>query len=147
MLDKLLFFIILFLLFRRFSKMLEEQQKQRQEETKQDKLEDILQMLGLPIPGAETPEESQSARPGQTAIKRQPIESDLADVSLKPTPAKAEPEKKEKASPGELILSEQTLEEGIILSEILNPPKALLVMPGWRNWHSRWSQKPVTARS
>lgn len=120
--------------------------------------EKILESLGLKIPEAPEPQReptseskpfTQSAAQVNTKKKTEEIVSlQLTIDQLKQKkeavlPALA-PEAK--AERGEFITLDK-LEEGIILSVILGPPKAYTFQPGWRNWHSRRSQKPVGATS
>ena len=114
--------------------------------------EKILESLGLEIPEAPEP-------PPKIIVEKKKITPlPLPEERLKPKGSGLPSDKPEtealssalapeiKAGRGEFITLDK-LEQGIILSVILGPPKAYTFQPGWRNWHSRRSQKPVGATS
>ena len=102
--------------------------------------ERILESLGLKIPEAPEPPPKIIVEKKKITPLRLPEEKPKAEA----LPSALVPEIK--AGRGEFITLDK-LEEGIILSVILGPPKAYTFQPGWRNWHSRRSQKPVGATS
>ena len=123
---RFLTFLILILLIQRWLKSLQEQQEQQKEqkEPTEKEVKDYFQILGFP-PAEELPPKPKLEEPKQPAIVKKQVKK-LKEEAIEPKPAeiKFPPEKIEEVEEELLALSTDKLEEGIILSEILGPPKA-----------------------
>ena len=126
---RFLIFLILIILMQRFIKTLQEQQqkeqqKKQQQEPTEDEVRNYFQILGFPLP-EEIPIEPKPERQKEPVITKKEIKKTEVGVS-EDKPEKPEPKLKQKEVKKEevFILSADKLEEGILLSEILAPPKA-----------------------
>ena len=125
-----LIFIMFILLLQKFSKNLEEQRKQQEEETKEEKIGDLFQTLGFPLP-EETPPRPEWKMPKEPAIVKKEIKRPEAEIAeLKPEKIETPIKQIEEAEEELPTFSEDKLQEGIILSEILGPPKAYQIRRG-----------------
>ena len=123
---RFLTFLILILLIQRWLKSLQEQQEQQkeQEEPTEKEVKDYFQFLGFP-PAEELPPKPELEKPKQPAIVKKKVKRIKEEViEAKPAEIKLAPEKTEEAEELLPALSTDKLQEGIILSEILGPPKA-----------------------
>jgi hypothetical protein len=120
---RFLTFLIFIILIQKLLKTLQEQQKQQPEPTEKE-IKDYFQNLGFPPP-EELPAEPSREMLKQPVIVKEEIKQPGPKPELKPVKAEA-PQKEiiEETKQEWLVFSEDKLEEGIILSEILSPPKA-----------------------
>ena len=121
---RFLTFLIFIILIQKLLKTLKEQQKQQQEPT-EDEIKNYFQSLGFPPP-EELPVQSKPESPEQPPLVKREIKKPEVEVSeLKPVKIKAPCKEIIEETKEELPdFSEDKLEQGIILSEILSPPKA-----------------------
>lgn len=110
---RLLLFLIFIILFQRFSKALQEQQEKQQKEEQE-------------IPPQPKPEKPKKP----VIIKREIKRPEVEIAEFRPTRIELPPKQTEEAKEQLPTLSTDKLEEGIILSEILGPPKAHQIRRG-----------------
>ncbi len=130
---RFLLFIIFIILMQRLMKTLQEQQKQQQEEMNNGEFEDIFQVLNIPAPSQpqrqRVPVEQEIQKTEKTAIVKKQIkkaeqETPGAKIDVV-TPLQSEQAENGRTEPySDGLLSGDKIEEGIVLSEILGPPKA-----------------------
>ena len=129
---RFLLFIIFIILIQKLSKALQEQQKEQQKETTKEKVEDIFQTLGFPLP-EEIPPEPKPVRPKEPAIIKKEIKKPEPEIKIpefKPPEIIPEPKQIEEAKEELPTFSTDKLVEGIVLSVILGPPKAYQIRRG-----------------
>ncbi|MBU1871329.1 MAG: hypothetical protein KKH80_00800, partial [Candidatus Omnitrophica bacterium] len=76
---RILLFIFFIILFRRFSKTLEEQQQQ-QKEPQQDKLNELFQSWGIPLPEKATAVKPEAKAPRKLSVKKKIIIAPEAEI-------------------------------------------------------------------
>ncbi len=112
------FLIILIFIFRGLSKLMKNTAKEEQEEARPEEWKQYFEAIGIP-PVKEEKEVPQMPPP---------LSREAEKIAVEPTPLKTEIKKREFGSefPASIIpsLSLDKVREGIILSEILGPPKA-----------------------
>ena len=126
---RFLLFLIFIILIQRMLKTAQEQQKEQKEPTK-DEIKKYFLTLGFPAP-----EESQPKPPREKPRQPLIVKKEMKEAGVKiaePKPKKAKPiiKQEEEAEERLPIFSRDKLEEGIILSEILGPPKAYRICRG-----------------
>ena|GEM_PF-1281398 len=127
---RFLTFLIFIILIQRLIKTLQGQQKKQTEPTEEE-IKNYFQSLGFPPP-RELPLKPKPEKPKQPSIvKREIKKPEVRIPELKLARVEA-PQKEiiEEADAELPTFSEDKLEEGIILSEILSPPKAYQIRRG-----------------
>jgi hypothetical protein len=119
-----LIFIIFILLLRKASRTLEEQRKEQQKEPTEEEIKNLFQTLGFPPPQEIPPEPKPERAEEPVIVKKEIKKPEVKIAELKPAKIKPPPKQVEEAKEELLTFSQDKLEEGIILSEILGPPKA-----------------------
>jgi hypothetical protein len=127
---RFLTFLIFIILIQRLIKTLQGQQKEQPEPT-EDEIKDYFQNLGFPPP-RELPLKPKPEISKQPSIVKREIKKAEVKISeVKPEKIEAAPKEITEEAKEELpTFSEDKLEEGIILSEILSPPKAYQMRRG-----------------
>ena len=121
---RFLIFLIIILLIQKKLKALQERQKQQQEEPTEKEIKHYFQSLGFPPP-EEIPSKPKQEKTKEPVIVQKKIKKpEIKIAEIESTKHKLP--LKEIEDPKERLPSFLTdkLEEGIILSEILGPPKA-----------------------
>lgn len=127
---QLLLFIIILIVFQKLSKTLQQQQEQQQRESGEEKIGDLFKTLGFPLP-EEIPPKPEWKKPEEPLIvKRKVKKPEVKITELKPLKPELPPEEAEVLKEEELAFPQDKLEQGIILSEILGPPKAYQIRRG-----------------
>jgi hypothetical protein len=124
---RFLTFLILILLIQRWLKSLQEQQEQQKEqkEPTEKEAKDYFQILGFP-PAEELPPKPKLEKPKEpvVTVKKEVEKTELKIAELKPVKIEPSPQQIEEIEEQLPDFSSDKLEQGIILSEILGPPKA-----------------------
>ena len=121
---RFLIFLIIILLIQRKLKALQEQQKGQQEAPTEEETKHYFQSLGFPPPEEIPSEPKQEKAKEPVIVQKQIKRPEVKIAELKPIKFKLPPEETEEAEEQLPSYSADKLEEGIILSEILGPPKA-----------------------
>ena len=121
--DKFILFILLLILLHKLNKSIKEQQGRQEEEPSEEEIRDYFKTLGFPVPEEETPKLKQEKLKEKLIVKREIKTTEKKVADLKPTVTEA-PYKPLEETQELPSLTQDKLEEGIILSEILGPPKA-----------------------
>ena len=120
---RFLLFITFIILIQRLIKTLQEQQREQPEPT-EDEIRNYFQSLGFPPP-EEIPPKPKPEKPKEPVIVKKAIKEPGVEITeLKPRRIEPSPKQIEKIEKKVSVFSTDKLEEGIILSEILGPPKA-----------------------
>lgn len=143
--QQLIIFIIFIILFQWLSKAIHKQQEQQQEkeppagpqkDRRRSGVEELFESLGFSLPEEipSAPKQEKVVMP-QSEINRN-VKKRKPEIRLEPPKVNPEKDKipyrqeEEPASSGLPEFSRDKLEEGIILSEILGPPKAYRIRRG-----------------
>ncbi len=130
---RFLLFVIFIILIQRLTRVLQEQQKEEQREPAKEKINELFKTLGFPLP-EETPPEPKSERlesPKEPVIVKKEIKKPEVEIAeFKPTKIEPPPKRTEEEEEELPAFSTDKLEEGIVLSEILGPPKAYQIRRG-----------------
>ena len=128
---QLFLFLILIIVFHKLSKVLQEQQEQQQKKSGEGKVRELFQTLGFPLPEETVPlPKPQKPRPGKQEKIWKPAEEDAKLELTQPAKLQLPSEPVEKTEREPIVFYRDKLEEGIILSEILGPPKAYQIGRG-----------------
>jgi hypothetical protein len=126
---RFLIFLTFIILIQKLLKSLQEQQKE-QAEPNEEEIRDYFQTLGFPPP-REIPPAPKPEKPKKPLIEKKKIKSLEAEFAqVKPVKIKPAPKQTEDREEELSITLRDKLEEGIILSEILGPPKAYQIRRG-----------------